>query len=519
LGRSVFVGEHQFGGGDAGDEHDGEEDPPGNRELEGAADPVAAGAAPGEARAEEDDKAADEGRNHALADAPAEAIAPHPGHLLPLEGPAEPGAQEGPEEGEGQEDRTIMSSVNHADRNVAAIENPLGGEAKQAGPRTRQDADVHAEENVFTGRSLSGISEFIRRLAVIALIILASIFPRLLLRPCLPCAEMDTTGQSEFMPSNDDVILRQLMEGLSDSVGRDFFRALTKTLARALGVSGAMVTEFDRERRTSKAIAFWSKEDGWIEDYQYSIANTPCEAVFEEKQLYHYPDHLQELFPVDHDLPNMGYISYMGVPLLETDGTVLGNLAILDRKPMPAEPRHIAIFRLFATRAAAEHQRLKMDAEIREREHKLARLFDSAMDAIIEFTPDLTITQFNRAAENTFGCSSRHTLGGSFGDLLESGSATSFQRLVTDLSELKGPGSAVWGPGRLEAKRGDGTAFAAEATVSKLDTRGSQYFTVVLRSIEQGLEFFRGKWLPVDRILIPVDNAIERIFNQPRLTP
>ena len=74
----------------------------------------------------------------------------------------------------------------------------------------------------------------------------------------------------------------------------------------------------------------------------------------------------------------------MGVPLQDTDGHILGHMAVIDRRPIPEEPRVHAIFQIFAARAAAELQRLRAEAEVREREEKVGRLLSSAMDAIIE---------------------------------------------------------------------------------------------------------------------------------------
>jgi GAF domain-containing protein len=63
----------------------------------------------------------------------------------------------------------------------------------------------------------------------------------------------------------------------------------------------------------------------------------------------------------------------MGVPLQDTDGHILGHMAVIDRRPIPEEPRVHTIFQIFAARAAAELQRLRAEAEVREREEKVGR--------------------------------------------------------------------------------------------------------------------------------------------------
>ena len=56
------------------------------------------------------------------------------------------------------------------------------------------------------------------------------------------------------------------------------------------------------------------------------------------------------MFPLDPDLVEMGIESYLGVPLLDGEGNVLGHLAVFHDRPMPAEPRLLFIFQIFATR-------------------------------------------------------------------------------------------------------------------------------------------------------------------------
>ena len=91
-----------------------------------------------------------------------------------------------------------------------------------------------------------------------------------------------------------------------------------------------------------------------MQDYEKAIGGTPCEAVVTHARLVHYPDKVLELFPDDEDITAICVVSYLGVPLLGLDGKVLGHLAVLDRRPMPENPRSLALFHIFAARAAAE---------------------------------------------------------------------------------------------------------------------------------------------------------------------
>jgi len=91
----------------------------------------------------------------------------------------------------------------------------------------------------------------------------------------------------------------------------------------------------------------------------------------------------------------------LGMPLKDIDGRILGHLAVIDRRFLPNAPRILALFSIFADRASAELRRLRAEKHV-EREAKLSRLVGSAMDAIVEFDDQLSVTLLNPAAEQVF---------------------------------------------------------------------------------------------------------------------
>jgi PAS domain S-box-containing protein len=227
-------------------------------------------------------------------------------------------------------------------------------------------------------------------------------------------------------------------------------------------------------------------DDAWVKDYEVDVTGTPCESVIETANLVHFPDRLIELFPNNDELREAGFVSYLGVPLKEVDGRILGHLAVVNRKPMPDDPKARALFQLFAERAAAELRRLRAEAAVREREEKLSRVVNGAMDAIIELDEQLVVTLLNPAAENVLGCESRRVVGLCFRDFLtpESG-----ERLATLAAQLRREGRpSAWIAGGLEAARVGGEKFSAEATLSCF-AAGRHYFSaLVLRNVNDRLE-------------------------------
>ncbi|HEU4389206.1 MAG TPA: sigma 54-interacting transcriptional regulator, partial [Blastocatellia bacterium] len=104
--------------------------------------------------------------------------------------------------------------------------------------------------------------------------------------------------------------------------------------------------------------------DGFGDDFEYDLPGTPCMKVVEGESC-HYGDRLQELFPDDEGLVDIGAQSYLGVPLFNNERRVIGHLVIIDDKPMPQDTLALSVLETFAGRAGAELERQQADEEVR----------------------------------------------------------------------------------------------------------------------------------------------------------
>ncbi len=154
-----------------------------------------------------------------------------------------------------------------------------------------------------------------------------------------------------------DEALKELVAGTATVTGEEFFPALVRHLALSLGVRYALVSEcVNRRAERVRSLAWWVG-DTWDENFEYDTKDTTCEAVLNQGKLCYYPDHVQELFPKETALVEIGAQCYLGCPLFDSDGKTLGHLFVIDVKPL-ADPEHAkSIISIFAARAAMELQR------------------------------------------------------------------------------------------------------------------------------------------------------------------
>lgn len=171
-------------------------------------------------------------------------------------------------------------------------------------------------------------------------------------------------GREAALRREAQEVMRHIFEGTAGNTGQRFFASLCEHLASAERVRYAFVTECRDQRQRARMLAFW-KGDAAGEPTEYDVAGTPCQAVFEGR-VSHHERGVQALFPTDRDLVDLGAESYLGLPMFDGAGQVIGHLVALDDKPMPEDPHRLEVLKIFAARAAAELERHQNEHRLRE---------------------------------------------------------------------------------------------------------------------------------------------------------
>jgi PAS domain-containing protein len=210
--------------------------------------------------------------------------------------------------------------------------------------------------------------------------------------------------------ADENTALRIILEGTATVTGELFFEALVVSLSKVLNTHSAWVTEYLDETRQLRALAYWA--DGRLtKDFLIDIAGTPCEAVITQAGMVHYPDHVIRLYPDNSGLRAINAASYLGAPLLGRNGRIIGNLAVLDTRPMPEQPRVHTIFQIFAARASAELQRLRAEAERHRVEETYRHIIQTTDEGFLLMDRDFIVTEANMAFSRLVGCTREELIG------------------------------------------------------------------------------------------------------------
>ncbi len=185
-------------------------------------------------------------------------------------------------------------------------------------------------------------------------------------------AEVDSVEQvqAEYIIRHSDVIeaallenkrkedaLQAIVEGTAGKTGADFYRTCTKYLAEIFEVRYTFLTKLlDQSFNKSQMISLWTGGE-LIEPYEMELAGTPCLATYQNSWGI-FPADLQTHFPTATALASLQGESYISVVIRDFAGKIIGNLGVIDTKPLPEDTATLQfILQLFANRVAAEMKR------------------------------------------------------------------------------------------------------------------------------------------------------------------
>ncbi len=205
-------------------------------------------------------------------------------------------------------------------------------------------------------------------------------------------------------------LFRSLVTQTASYTGADFFDALVKNLAQALGVDYALIAELSPGATPQlHTLAVWG--DGQrLENGTYDLMTRPCGIVVTSGKPLLIADNLQMVFRDDALLEPMAVVSYWGVPLLANDGQVLGNLCLLHRQPLVVTPEAEDMMTIFAERAAAELQRQQAFVALAERQQDLEARVQARTYDLMTINTELHAEIFNKIKAETALKDNQHFL-------------------------------------------------------------------------------------------------------------
>jgi GAF domain-containing protein len=173
--------------------------------------------------------------------------------------------------------------------------------------------------------------------------------------------------------------------GLLDTPAEDAFDRVARMAARLLEVPIALVPLIEDDRQFFKACV--GLPEPWASARQTPLSHSLCQHVMVARQPLAIGDTGRDALARDNPLVReLGLAAYLGVPLIDTSGHVLGSLCVADRRPRDWTPEQVVILTDLAGLVMTQ---IQLRAELATRGELERRLIDveASLQALLERLP------------------------------------------------------------------------------------------------------------------------------------
>jgi len=186
---------------------------------------------------------------------------------------------------------------------------------------------------------------------------------------------------AEIERQRADDVLRGAALAVSTATGEAVLPHLADYLAATLRVEISMISLFDEDMPSVLSPVTMRVDGNAIDAASYPLAGSPCERVV-TGGFRCYPSGVQQAFPTERDLVELGAQSYAGYPVTDRDGRIIGVVAVMSRRPLTHVERVESMLKIFAVRIGTELERQRAEDALRASEASYRAIFEATEDAI-----------------------------------------------------------------------------------------------------------------------------------------
>ncbi len=182
------------------------------------------------------------------------------------------------------------------------------------------------------------------------------------------------------MPQINEQISK-IISNLKSSWGDDFYSHLLLQLNSVIQADYLFIAKLNEEKTVSTTICLVAGETVG-DNFSYELAKTPCADVSNDSVCV-YSTGICQLYPQDKLLVDMGIDAYIGTPIYESSGKVIGIIVALYSHKISDSDWIVNLFTLFSGRIAAEIER-------QNKENELIQLNEELESIVAERTRELS---------------------------------------------------------------------------------------------------------------------------------
>lgn len=182
-----------------------------------------------------------------------------------------------------------------------------------------------------------------------------------------------------------ETLLHRLSHSTFATVGEAFFTRCVADIGQDLGIYGVSIGQFIHGQPPRIRLFALHLEEATQPPFFSSICEPPSTEVYQGNTLV-FPTDVQRHYPKNPFFQSHGIVSYMGVPIFNSEQKILGELSLFDRRPMTQQMCNTLVYvlRTLSVRAGFEFERIGLKHNIQTTQDRLDFAVQGSSDGLWE---------------------------------------------------------------------------------------------------------------------------------------
>jgi two-component system cell cycle sensor histidine kinase/response regulator CckA len=188
----------------------------------------------------------------------------------------------------------------------------------------------------------------------------------------------------------------------SSVTSRPFFKVLSRYLAACFDMNFVCIGQLDNDGAGTTTLSAWC-DDHYDDAIACILKDTPSEQI-QGKEICIHQSGVRELFPQDPLLRMLQAESYIATTLFDHQGSPIGIIKVIGRRPLENPSMAETIMKLVAMRSSGELERLKTEKSLLKSEKKYRELFESVPIGLYQSDMEGNIITANQSCIDMSHC-------------------------------------------------------------------------------------------------------------------
>ncbi len=284
--------------------------------------------------------------------------------------------------------------------------------------------------------------------------------------------------------SENNLYLTEIFEELEMLSEDKYLGGLVNRLSVLLNVETVWLAAYNSaEEKLSSLVTF--SRGKFTSEFDYKTAGTPCAIVIDSRSTCVIEEEVSTRFlNSDKYLDKFEAVGYVGVPLLDGGGRIVGVLAACKSEKLLETKRLSETMTAFAEKAQGFLQKTAQTTSFRQKEEQLKGLIDGIQDLLINFDEDGQVVMMNVAAKNILKIKTSTDTLSHVKDFLSKKQYSDLQRMIYNLGKSEESDSFLFFPELFQVETKTDGSLEVEGTLNQYRLNEKCYYTMVLRSLE-----------------------------------